>query len=156
MNSISELNKELQTLPPKKIAEVAIRLAKHKKENKELLAYLLFDSENEEAYIDRIKQEIDQHFSEINRSNLYLAKKGLRKIARIINKQIKFTGKPVTELELRIHFCQQIRTSNINYSKSQVLVNLYVNQIKKIETCFAKLHEDLQADYSQAIGELKK
>jgi hypothetical protein len=149
--SISELQKLLSDLPPKRIAEITTRLAKHKKEIKELLTYLLLEADDEESYINRVKEEIDQHFEEINKSNLYFAKKSLRKIARIINKQIRFSAKPTTELELRIYYCKKIKSSNIDYLKSPVLVNLYTNQVKKIEVALEKLHEDLQFDYRREV-----
>ena len=47
--SISELQKELALLEPKNTAALCLRLAKYKKENKEFLSYLLFDSINENA-----------------------------------------------------------------------------------------------------------
>ena len=81
-SSLSELQKELQTLPPKRVIEVCIRLAKHKKENKELLDYLLFEENNEEGFIQNVKVETAAQFLEMNKSNLYLAKKTLRKIDR--------------------------------------------------------------------------
>jgi hypothetical protein len=150
--SISELQKQLATLPARKVIETSIRLAKHKKEIKELLTYLLFESHDESSYISKIKEEIDQQFSEMNKSNLYLVKKSLRKILRVLNKQIRFSGIPQTELELRIYYCIKLRDSGIPFKKSQVLLNLYVNQVKKIEAALGKLHEDLQFDYRREIS----
>ena len=153
--SLSDLQKELLTQTPKRIVEITTRLAKHKKENKELLAYLLFESEDQSAFIHKTTEEIDLQFSDMNKSNLYLAKKTLRKILRLVNKQIKFSGQPETELELRIYYLRKVRESGIAYTKSQVLMNLYTNQVKKIELTLEKLHEDLQFDYASEVEKLR-
>ena len=50
--SISELKQELQYRSEKEIMELCLRLARFKKENKELLTYLLFEAQDEEAYLE--------------------------------------------------------------------------------------------------------
>ena len=86
--TINELKKELAGLSSRRILEICLRLAKYRKENKELLTYLLFDSDDEQEYIKKIKFEIDLQFQGINKSNLYYIKKSLRKTLRITNKYI--------------------------------------------------------------------
>jgi len=88
--SIQDLKAELNVLTPADLKKICLRLAKHKKENKELLSFLIYESHNPEAFLNKVKGEIDILFPEINQSNLYLAKKGLRKILRITNKHIRF------------------------------------------------------------------
>ena len=90
----------------------------------------------------------------MNKSNLYLAKKSLRKILRTINKFIKYSGNKQTEVELRIFYCNKLKLSGIDIEKSQVLKNLYDNQRKKIESLLAKFHEDLQFDYRKELEAL--
>jgi hypothetical protein len=153
--SISEIQKELKTLPPQRIAELSLRLAKFKKENKELLTYLLFEAGDEESYIKSVKQEITQQFELVNKSNLYLAKKTIRKVLRTVNKYIRYSGIAETEVTLRIYYCTTLKTSGIRLDKSPVLLNLYNNQIKKIDLVLSKLHEDLQFDYSQELSGLR-
>jgi N-methylhydantoinase B/oxoprolinase/acetone carboxylase alpha subunit len=152
--SITQLEKELRTLEPKKILEICVRLAKHKKENKELLAYLLFDSNNEKTYIEDAKKEIDALFYDINRKTSYTTKKGLQKIVRNMNKLIKYSKSKTTELEIRIYFCRKVRSSRINLDSSAVISNLYYREMEKIRTIFSKLHEDLQLDYRNDLEEL--
>ncbi len=153
--SLSELQKELATLPTKRVLEICSRLIKYKKENKELLTYLLFEAGDEEAYKRSIKEETDRQFQEMNRSNLYLAKKSIRKILRTINKYIRYSGSKETEIELRIYYCTKLKKSGIPINKSQVLLNLYNNQIKKIHGILSKLHEDLQFDYQREMKEIE-
>jgi hypothetical protein len=152
--SLSEIKKEISLLPPQEIAELCLRLARYKKENKELLTYLLFEAADEIAFIDGIKQETDTFFAEINNANLYFAKKSIRKILRNINKHIRYSGKPETGAELLIYFCSALNNSGIDYKKSTALVNLYAAQIKKINKYIDSMHEDLQYDFRKQMKSL--
>jgi len=152
--SLNELQKELTTLEPKRVLELCARLMKYKKENKELLTYLLFEAHDEENFVKIIKEETDRQFSEMNKGNLYLAKKSIRKILRMLNKFIRYSGVKETELELRIYYCIKLKQSRIPIDKSKVLSNLYNNQLNKIKTTLSKLHEDLQYEYVSRLNEL--
>jgi hypothetical protein len=149
--SLSELKKELSTKPHKEVLELCMRIAKYKKDNKELLNYLLFEAGNETVYIAGIKEETDLQFSEMNRSNIYFSKKSIRKILRILNKYIRYSGNRQTEVELLMYFCTKIQKSGIPYQKSIALSNLYQRQIQKIQKALSLLHEDLQYDYGEEL-----
>ena len=152
--SIHEIQKELKTVDPDRLLKLCIRLAKHKKENKELLSYLIFESYDEKAFIEGVKEEIDTLFMDMNKSTTYLAKKSLRKILRLINKYIKFSGDKSTEVDLRIYYCFKIRESGIPIARSVMLTNLYNREADKIRVCVSKLHEDFQFDFQEAIESL--
>jgi len=154
--SLSEIRKELQHLDSDALQAFCLRLARYKKENKELLGYLLFDAHDEPSYIEQVKEQIEILFEEISDRNLYLTKKILRKILRYTNRQIKYSGIPQTELELRINFCEKIISGKIPLSTGTVLFNLYQQQLKKIESVLMKLPEDLQADYTQSLTIIRK
>ncbi len=154
--SIIEIKQELNNASQKELLELCIRLIKYKKENKELLTYLLFEASNLPSYKENIKSEMDEQFSQINQSNLYFAKKSLRKILKITNKYIRYTASKETEVELLIYYCTKIKTSGIRINKSTALTNLYNNQIKKIKSVAALLHDDLQHDYNKQIDEIIK
>ncbi len=149
--SISDIKKELQYVDPAVLLSLCVRLAKYKKENKELLAYLLFESHDEAGYIQQTKEEIDVLFEDVKGRNLYLVKKILRKILRYANRQIKYSSLPETEVALRIYFCEKINAARIPLSTGTVLFNLYQQQLKKIYAALAKLPEDMQSDYAPAI-----
>ena len=153
--SLKELRDELRTFPPDKLQEICIRLARFKKENKELMTYLLFDSDDEQGYIHSVKEEIDGAFKSMNRSNLYLIKKSLRKILKDTNKYIRYSGIKTTEVELLIYFCRKIRLSKIPLSRSVAMRNLYTRQVFKIVQTLSKLHEDIQFDYQDDVTFLK-
>lgn len=152
--SVSEIKQELISASPKELLALCLRLVKYKKDNKELLNYLLFEANDLHGYIENIKAEIDEQFTQINYSNLYFVKKSLRKILRTTNKYIKYTASKETEVELLIYFCGKIKSSTIKISKSTALTNLYNILIKKIKTVAATLHEDLQHDYNKEIDQL--
>ena len=152
--SLNEIRKELQFTDPEKIADICLRLARYKKENKELLTYLLFESGNEPAYVLYVKEEMAAMFEELPRGNIYFSKKGLRKILRFVNRQIKYSDVKSTELELRIHFCSRVKKSGVPIAKSPVLANLYSQQIKKINAVLSRLPEDLRFDYQRDIDAL--
>lgn len=138
--SLQELKKELNNLSPQRSRELCVRLARYKKENKELLTFLLFHSHDEQEYIGEVKKEMDTLFTEINTNNFYFAKKGLRKILRFAGRHIKYTISKQAETELLIHFCRLLKQSSIAIHKSNALHNLYLQQIKKIKTAVASLH----------------
>lgn len=153
--TIHEIKQELNSLPPSKLAELCLRLAKFKKDNKELLTYLLFESNDLTEYIGNVKKEIDLEFKELPKPNLYLTKKSLRKILRMTTKNIRYAGDPQAEVELLLYFCSRIRSAGIPIENSQVLVNLYQQQLKKIQGVIDTMHEDLQYDYLKELKTLK-
>lgn len=145
--SISVLKQEMKNKSSAELLEICLRMARFKKDSKELLTYLLFEAQDEQAYIATIKKEIDQQFQEINKSNIYFAKKSIRKIVRTTNKFIRYSSKKQTEVELLIHFCKCLKNSGIPLNKSIALRNIYDRQIQKTKKTINTLHEDLQYDY---------
>ncbi len=149
--TVFEIKDELLQLPPARLVDLCLRLVKFKKENKELLTYLLFEAHDIDAYIGLVKTEMAEAFTEINSSNLYFAKKTIRKILRNINKYIRYTGSKQAEIELLLFYCRTLKESGIPFQKSPALVNLYDGQLKKIKKAIETLHEDLQYDYNREL-----
>lgn len=149
--SLNEIRKELTSLDQAALEQLCASLARFKKENKELLTYLLFEAHDEVAYVENVKSDLDGLFESLPKGNVYFVKKGLRKILRFLNKQIKYSGIPATEIELRIYFCLGIKHAQIPLQKSTVLYNLYQQQLKKILAVLSKLPEDLQYDYDRDV-----
>lgn len=153
--TISEIKKELKFRSEEETTNLVLRLARFKKENKELLTYLLFESDQEENYIQSIKDEADIAFAEINRSNYYFIKKSVRKILRNLKKYSRYSNRSDTEVELLIYFCDKLKELNPSIFRNRTLTNLYERQLSLIERRTAKLHEDLQFEYNVKIEELK-
>src|SRR5690606_39524549 len=121
---------------------------------KVLLVDLLYDSQDENLYIDKIKEEASAAFKIMNTSSYYFAKKTIRKVLRIIKKYIKYSGKKETEVILLLYFCQQLKTSGLSLGYNQALANLYQRQIINITKAMQSLHEDLQYDYQIQLDDL--
>lgn len=149
--TISELKTELNNSSPGQLMEVCIRLAKFKKENKELITYLLFESFDERAYIENIKKEIQAQFDEMNRSNVYFIKKSLRKILRFVNKHTRYISSAEAEADLMLSFCTRLKTSGVPMETNPVIRNIYQNQLKKIARSITTMHEDLQYEYVKQL-----
>lgn len=149
--SIQEIKKEISTLKPAQLTDLCMRLAKFKKENKELLTYLLFEAQDEQQYISTIKEEIRLLMGEINLNHLYYVKKSLRKIGRLINKYARYSNEKTTEVELRIYFLATINELGIPIKKNAVIHNLYLGQLKKVNALIEALHEDLQYEYRREM-----
>jgi hypothetical protein len=152
--TIQEIKQELLAIPHSELAELLLKLARSKKENKELLTFLLFESSDITGYIDGVKKEMGTAFLDINISHVYFAKKTIRKVLRITNKYIRFSGSKQVEAELLIYFCKLIKDSGIKIDKNPALKNLYQNQLKKIEKAMDSLHEDMQYDLNKFLAPL--
>jgi hypothetical protein len=152
--SVKELKYELSQRSPKDLLNICLRLSKFKKENKELLTYLLFESIDEATYIESIKNDISDQFKTLNRKSFYLLKKGVRKILSTTKKYIRYSQKKETEVELLIYFSSQFKKNVPNYRKSVQLNNLYQSQIESITKNISSLHEDLQYDFEQDLDYL--
>jgi len=152
--TISQLKNELKHKSQQETLDLCLKLARFKKENKELLSYLLFEEHNELGYIKEIKEEIDTEFANINRTSYYYVKKSVRKIQRNIRKYIRFSKKKETEVELFIYFCKKLRAMKPPINDNIALMNLYYKQVNSIKKTIRTLHEDLQLDYETEIGKL--
>jgi hypothetical protein len=152
--TVKELSGELNFRTPKELRELCLRLSKFKKENKELLTYILFESSDEVAYVEGIQREIDLQFEMINRKSNYLIKISIRKILLNTRKYIRYSQKKKTELDLLIYFCARLKENFIFNHKNKGLLNLYSRQIEIIGEKIAFLHEDLQYDYGRELNAL--
>ena len=153
--TVNQLKKELITIPQNELVELCLRLSKFKKENKELLTYLLFESTDESGYTESVKKEIDVQFDAINTNSFFYIKKSVRKILRLIKKFSRYSLKKETEVELLIHFCHKLKDFKPSITKNVTLMNLYERQLVSIIKIVATLHEDLQYDYQIQIDELE-
>jgi hypothetical protein len=145
--TVKELKSELQHRSSFELSEIVLTLSKFKKENKELLTYLLFERENEDLYIETTKEEIEEQFAEINTSSAFYIKKSTRKILRFTKTRIRYSKKPATEVELLLHFCKTFKALLQSTRSSTVLLNIYTREMNAIKKKLEKLHPDLQYDY---------
>ncbi|MBS3915180.1 MAG: hypothetical protein KG003_11825 [Bacteroidetes bacterium] len=154
--SLNDIKKALQILPQEKMVEHFLRLAKYKKENKELLGFILFLEEDLRQYLVDVKLEIDAAFSELNATSAYYSAKGLRKILKMTNKHIKFAANKEIEADLLIHYCKKMKEIPFRIGSSVVLTNLYNRQVERVIRAIETLHEDKIMDYRESLNLIEK
>lgn len=153
--SVKELSQELLNRTPKELRDLCLRLSRFKKENKELLTYLLFESMDEASYIENVKEEIDLQFDEVNRKSFYFMKKGLRRILLNTKKYIRYSQNKKTEVDLLIYYCLKLKKFTPSIRKNKALLNLYTRQTDTISEKLKHLHEDLLYDYEGMMKDLR-
>lgn len=152
--TVKELKTELTERSHQDLLALCLRLSRFKKENKELLTYLLFESDDEEAFIESIKKEIDLQFTLINTKTYYFIKKSVRKILRMIKKFVRYSQKTETEVELLLYFCTKLKNFKPSYKNNKILTNMYNRETALIKKNIKLLHEDLQYDYNLELEDL--
>jgi len=152
--TVKEISQELFNLTPKELRDLCLRLARFKKENKELLTYLLFESADEASYIESVKKEIDLQFEQVNKKSYYFIKKGLRRILLNTGKYIRYSHSRKTEVDLLIFYCSKLKKFTPSIQRNTALRNLYLRQIATIREKIGSLHEDLQYDYELEVEAL--
>jgi len=154
--NVKQLKDELKDLSSDDLINLCLRLSRFKKENKELLTYLLFESHNESSYIQVIKNEMDDEFEMINTNSYFYIKKSVRKILRNVKKYIRYSLNKETEIELLLYFCKKLKGFSPSIDNNVSLTNIYLRQIQTIKKKLILLHEDLQYDYQIELNLLKK
>ncbi len=154
--SVAEIKKELAHRSSEELLALCLRLTKFKKENKELLSYLLFEADDEQSYITAVQQDLDQKLETINTSSYYFIKKSMRKALRELKRYIRYSNTKETEVELLLHFCYRMSEFEPTIFTNKVLSNMYFSQLSLAEKRIATLHEDLQYDYTLELETLLK
>lgn len=153
--SLKEIKTELTHASHSELLELCLRLSKFKKENKELLTYLLFEASDEEGFIQTVQEEADVLFEQMNTNSYFYMKKTIRKILRMLKTNIRYSKKKETEVELLLYFCTRLKALRPSIRYSLVLKNLYRRELLAIEKKVGLLHEDLQYDYKETLETLK-
>lgn len=149
----SDLKKELQHLSATELTALCLRMARFKKENKELLTYLLFKADNPEAFVQEYKEEMDNQFKQLSGKS-YFVVKSLRKIALLMNNQIRYSGLEMVKVELQLHFCSNYIIYIYHHSSYKPLHSVFYRFAEKTKAVIQKMHEDLQHDYGNLYNEM--
>lgn len=153
-SSINEIKKALKDLEKEQLAEMLIKLARLKKENKVFLDYWLFEAHDQERYLNEVKSEISEEFKSVNPNPLF-AKKTLRKIIKVIKSSAKLLHEPEYEIDLWLYYCKEFH--QLKFSKKilpPVILNLYKNPFNRIQKLLPLVHEDLQFDFNKELEQL--
>ena len=152
--TVKELKQELSHQSHAELLEICLSLSKFKKENKELLTYILYEADYEEGYIKSVQIEVEDQFKMININSYYYIKKSVRKILRTVKKYIRYSKKKETEVELLLHFCSELKKMKPSMQGNVSLQNIFNRQIDLIRKTMLTLHEDLQYDYELTLNKL--
>jgi hypothetical protein len=152
--SIANIKAELNTLQKEELIGLCLRLARFKKENKELLAYLLFNQYQKQAFVADVSAVIAADLLSANATSPYLAKKTIRKVLRQISKYCRYAGDSEVEVQLLLQFCSSFLQLPSVIRRHYALEKLYATQLKKLTGSIAALHEDLQYDYLRQMDKL--
>ena len=131
---LQDIKKEIQHLSPVQTAELCLRLARYKKENK-------------------VKAEAGFMFSQLPVRS-YDAAKSMRKILRLLGKYTKFTGSKEVEIDLLLNFCNNYIHYTDRKASYKPLRMILTRQMLKVRTLIGKLHEDVQADYTEEYNQV--
>ena len=153
--TIKILKDELKNRPSAEVLNLCMRLARFKKENKELLTYLLFEADHEESFIAGVKEIIDDRFLKINTRTDYFRRKGLRAVLKEAKKFIRYSPKKATEIELLLYYCAKMKETVPHMSATRRIHAIYEKQMEMIHRKLPTLHEDLQYDFQQMIDALE-
>ncbi len=150
---LNELKKDLANCTDKQLVDHLLSLARLKKENKEMLSYLLGYGGRPLEYGEVYKSLIDDCFTDIS-ENPYFAKKTLQKIKRIISKYYRFTSSRQGEAELYAHFlegfCKHIHPD----TRHKQVLGIGIFALKKLNAIAAQVHEDISGDVLKELDRL--
>ncbi|MEO8584113.1 MAG: hypothetical protein ABI415_09970 [Flavitalea sp.] len=147
--SVDEIKKELLQLPPKKAMDLVLRLARFKKENKELLSYLLFESGDTPGYIQSIEIQVKEQLDYLGSLKTSDQKKGSRKILRLINRQAKYIGTKEAHVQMLHFYCVHFAEIFGYPELASTLATIFFQQVKKITQLLPEVDEDLRHDYER-------
>src|SRR5690606_3138068 len=161
------LQEAILGLPQKEKDKLLLRLIrKNKTLINQLHFQLLEDEDDLLARRDGTLAELDGILylmdTRLGSKRYYTAKdllKALRALSGIVNQHVLITKDKVGELELRLHILSETFRMAPEYFQetafgNEKLLQYAAGRIKNLLTSFEKLHEDLQYDYQDAVGEV--
>ena len=151
--SIKQLKDTLSTLGREELTGLLLRMVKFKKENKELLTFLLFEAGDLDAYVYEISLEIKDEFENYRLKTAYYKRKGCRRILRILKKYIKYAADKEVEVRLLLAYVSMVAESK-TFITDRVIQKIAFRQLLLAEKSIVKLHEDLQYEYKLELEEL--
>lgn len=152
--SIKIIKSELACLTNKELIELITTLLRFKKDNKELLTYLLFDSKDETGYVNNVKAMMESEMEIVNRYKVRQSLKTIRKALRNTKKAIKISGKSETEVQLLLHFLTILKNKNLPFYRFKALTLIYERVVTNIKKAIGELHEDLRYDYGVELEKI--
>lgn len=153
-SSLKDIKSDLKNCSQEELLELTLRLIRFKKDNKELVSYLLYEAENDFVFIETCKEEMEIAFNQINTSSFFYIRKGIRKILSFTKKNIRYTQKKTIEIELLLHFCKLVIEFRPSIKRNKVLMNTLETQGRMIKKAILTMEDDLQHDYTVLMEEI--
>jgi len=151
--SIKQLKDTLSKLGREALIGLLLRMVKFKKENKELLTFLLFEADDLDAYVYEITLLIKDEFENYRLKTAYYKRKGCRRVLRMLKKYIKYSADKEVEVRLLLAYVSMVAESK-TFINDRVIQKIALRQLLLAEKSIVKLHEDLQYEYKLELEEL--
>ena len=123
--TVKQLKDELNDNSHQELVDLCLRLSRFKKENKELLTYLLFETHDEQGFIEGVKTEISEEFQEINTASYHYIKKSVRRILRRIKTYIRYSKTKRNRDTVIIAFLYRVKR-NAAFNDAKCIVTKYL------------------------------
>lgn len=152
--SLKTIKQELSLLPNQEVIQILLKLVRHRKENKELVSFILFDSKDEASYIRQMKLDMDESMKPVTLSNYATSLKYIRRVLRNTKKIARYSTHNEMEVELLMHFCSILKSKNLPVKEVKGLSKMWDRCIQCILKAISTLHEDLKYDYQTELDTL--
>lgn len=155
-----ELKAAITALPVKEKDKLLLRLIAKDKVLTEHLHYKLLEDETDlDDRKERIKADVEEQVSDLQKLNAKEALVKVRKMITSVNHFYKVTKDPLGEVELKLFILNIIpfdyKKSIFGYRDFMILfTTFYVKTVAVTLNKFKKLHEDLQFDLSEDFNNL--
>lgn len=150
---LADIKKTIKNISHAELSEICLKLARFKKDNKEYVHFLLYEASNPLDYAEEVKESLLGPLTNLSR-HPSLKVKELRKHLRVLNRHIRYTSSSEVEISLLIWYEDMLLTHAGVRQSNKALYTLFIRQLEKIRKSFAKIHEDLQFDYSHSYNHL--
>lgn len=150
-----DIKAALTKLESATLREIILRLARLKKENKELLTYILFDAADKEGYVAEINHYVTQQMGEVNVKSAHFARKSLRRILKTAWRLVKYSGDAECVIQVNLHLLEEMNKSKIPFGKSTALENIRSQVKAAIEKNLKLVHADLAHDFKRQLQKME-
>lgn len=154
--SLKNIKDELKQFSQEELLEFTARIIRSKKENKELAAYILFEQDREDEYAQKLIDHLNAELEDINYSRPFIAKKSIRRVNRLSNRYLKYSGNTETALKVTIFLAEKVTAKSRQHRLMRHTEKIIEQYLTKYNKLLSGMHEDLQYDYQNVLNDFKK
>lgn len=149
--SLKVIKQELSLLSHQELIQIMLKLVRHRKENKELVSFILFDSKDETSFTQQMKLDMDELMEPVTRFNYATSLKYIRRVLRNTKKVARYSAHNEMEVELLMHFCSILKSKNLPIKDVKALSKMWDRCIQSMLKGISTLHDDLKYDYQTEL-----